>query len=356
MTELLKSARLLLLAGLLVGCQPAKEVAPVEFVVPVTVTKVTSETVEDLIVTTGTVRAKELIKLTVLSSGLLEMGKGEHGRLAEGDKVSKGLVVAKVTGEDVRLSVKKELAKQRLEESKVNLDATSQLFKRNLISATVYERDKTSMENAKLEYETSLHSENRAKLVSPIDGVILTLARDKGQPMADGQMLNSGQVVAEIADLNEVIADVYLVGKDIAQVKTGQQARVNFHAWQEQSFAGSLLRLSPVIDERTRSVRAEVKINNPDMQLKPGMFVEVSIVTERKEGVAAVPRRAITQRGARQVVFVINGQRAEQRVVETGLENDQFVEILSGVEVDESVVILGLETLTDKMPVRVTGS
>jgi multidrug efflux pump subunit AcrA (membrane-fusion protein) len=63
----------------------------------------------------------------------------------------------------------------------------------------------------------------------------------------------------------------------------------------------------------------------------------------------------LTERGGRRVVFVIEGQRAVQREVVLGLGDDDIVEVRSGLELGDSVVVLGLETLTDQMPVRVTG-
>jgi multidrug efflux pump subunit AcrA (membrane-fusion protein) len=99
-----------------------------------------------------------------------------------------------------------------------------------------------------------------------------------------------------------------------------------------------------------------VEVANPDGRLKPGMFVEVTLIAERREGVPVVPREAVTERGGRKVVFVVKGQRVEQRDVGLGLGDDEIVEIRDGVEVGERIVVRGLETLTDKTRVRVSGA
>lgn len=341
---------------LLTSCQPQNGTNPVEFRVPVTVAEVGVEDVEELVTTTGNVRAPEVIKLSVMTGGLLQIAVGKAGRLAEGDSVKAGELIASITGEDVRLASKMRVVAQKLREAKKNLEATTTLFKNGVVSGSVLEREKTAYENAKLEYETSLHSENRNKIISPIDGIILKLGRDKGQLMANGQLVVPGQVIAEIAALETVIADVDLVGKDIARVAPGLGARARYYAWQETEFPGRVLRLSPTLNETTRSLRAEVEIDNSELLLKPGMFVEVALVADKRAQVPVIPRRSLTRRGGRRVVFVVNGQRAEQRKVELGLGNGQHVEIRKGVAVGEKVVVLGLETLTDQMPVRVTGS
>src|SRR5690606_11963481 len=146
-----------------------------------------------------------------------------------------------------------------------------------------------------------------------------------------------------------------LVGQDIAAVSVGLEARARYHAWPERKFAGRVLRLAPTVDQRTRALRAEVELDNAERLLRPGMFVEVTLIGERREGVPVVPRRALTDRGGRRVVFVLRGQRVEQRAVQLGLGDDELVEVRDGVVPGDRVVVRGLETLTDQMPVRVTG-
>jgi multidrug efflux pump subunit AcrA (membrane-fusion protein) len=86
------------------------------------------------------------------------------------------------------------------------------------------------------------------------------------------------------------------------------------------------------------------------------MFVEVTMIAERRENVPVVPREAVTERGGRKVVFVLEGQRVERREVALGLGDDGIVEIRSGLEAGESIVVRGLETLTDGTRVRVSGA
>jgi multidrug efflux pump subunit AcrA (membrane-fusion protein) len=86
------------------------------------------------------------------------------------------------------------------------------------------------------------------------------------------------------------------------------------------------------------------------------MFIEASIIAERREEVLVVPRESVTERDGRRVVFVIEGQKVSQREVVVGLGDDRIVEIRQGVGPDDRVVVRGLETLTDEAKVRVTGS
>ena len=80
------------------------------------------------------------------------------------------------------------------------------------------------------------------------------------------------------------------------------------------------------------------------------------MIAERRENVPVVPREAVTERGGRKVVFVLKGQRVERREVALGLGDDEIVEIKSGLEAGERIVVRGLETLTDGTRVRVSGA
>jgi RND family efflux transporter MFP subunit len=340
------------------ACGPGVDTQDVEFRVPVTVQDVALGTVEDRIVATGSLRPAEVVTLVVETSGVLEISRGDHGRrLGEGDRVRAGQVIARITGEDARLAARTAATRQRFEAAKSDHEATVELFEQGLITSTELRKSETTLEDARLEYDRSRHTETRNSLVTPIDGVILSLARDqRGQPLASGQLVDPGLVVAEVAPTDELVADVDLVGPDVARVQVGQEARIRHHAWEDRLFAGVVYRMAPTIDPITRALRAEVEVDNRGGLLRPGMFVEVTVVGTRREGVPVVPRVAVTDRGGQRVVFVLNGQRVSRTEVDLGLGDDEIVEIKSGVEAGDKVVVRGLETLTDQTRVRVTGS
>ena len=172
--------------------------------------------------------------------------------------------------------------------------------------------------------------------------------------MADGQRVEPGFAVAQIAPTDRLIAEVDLVGPDLARVRPGLTARVRYLAFEGETFDGRLLRVAPTLDPVRRTARGEVEVENPAGELLPGMFVEVTLVAERREDVPVVPREAVTERGGTYVVFVLDGQRVTRREVVLGLGDDDVVEIRDGVDVAERVVVRGLETLTDGTRVRVT--
>ena len=350
------SGLLAMLAAAITACAPDGAQQEVEFRVPVAVEEVGTATLENRIVTTGTLRPPEIVTLSVLDSGVLEIARGPNGhRLAEGDTVKAGTEIARIIGEDVRITARGAAAQRAFDAARAEVEANREIFKRGLINRTVLDTSESKYENAKIDLDKSRRTEDRNRMVTPIDGVVLKLARDSNsQLLANGQLVSIGQVVAQIAPLDPLVADVDLIGDDIAAVHEGLEARARYHAWGDITFKGKVLRLAPMVDQRTRALRAEVEIDNEEQRLRPGMFVEVTLIGERRENVPVVPRTAVTERGGRRVVFAVASQRVAMREVAIGLGDDEFLEVRRGVEPGERVVVRGLETLTDQMLVRVT--
>jgi RND family efflux transporter MFP subunit len=348
---------LVFISGLMCSCEPPAEDDDVEFRVPVTVKEVDLATLEDRIVTTGTLRPAELVSLSALDAGVLEINRHPSGRrFVEGDQVRAGEEIARIVGEDVRIATRMAAARSSYEGAETELRATRGLFERGLINRTAVDKVEKAYEEAKLELERSRRTEARNRLITPISGVILALARDsEGQLLADGQLVNPGQVIVQVAPIHPLVADVELVGSDIGVVSVGLEARAQYHAWPREKFPGKVLRLAPTVDQRTRTLRAEVEIDNRMGRLRPGMFVEVTLIGERRENVPVVPRSAVTDRGGRPVVFVLRQQYVAQEAVELGLGDDERIEVRTGIAQGDLVVVSGLETLTDKMAVRVMG-
>jgi RND family efflux transporter MFP subunit len=327
----------------------------VEFRVPVTVKEVGLATLEDRITTTGTLRPAELVSLNALDAGALQIDRHSSGRrLVEGDQVRAGQEIARIVGEDVRIAARMDATRRSFEGAETQLNATKNLFARGLINKIAVDNAAKTYEDAKIEFDRSRRTEQRNRLVTPIDGVILALARDQdGQLLANGQLVSPGQIIVQVAPLHPLIADVELVGSDVGKVAVGLEARVQYPAWPREQFAGKVLRLAPMVDQRTRALRAEVEIDNNVDRLRPGMFVEVTLIGGRRENVPVVPRSSVTNRGGRPVVFVLRQQFVSEQPVELGLADDERMEIRKGVAQGDLVVASGLETLADKMAVRV---
>lgn len=339
------------------GCAPPVSAPDAEFRIPVEVEDVGTGTVEDLVVATGTLRPRGIVTLDIETPGLLQIARNANGqRLAEGMQVLAGDVVARVTGEDARLHARLETTRQALEAAQAHLERRRELHAANIAHEEELQQAEERYETALYNFERSTLDAAKATLTSPIDGTILRLARDQnGRPQADGQLVRAGFTVAEIAPLDELVADIDLIGPELARVAVGLEARIRHYAFKE-TFAGEVIRLSPMLHPNKHTFRAEVAVANEEGLLRPGMFVEVIVVVEQRPDVVVVSRDAVVTRAGNPVAFVLDGQKVNQRKLRLGLGDDDKVQVLEGISEGDRVAVRGLETLFDSARIRPVGN
>jgi Cu(I)/Ag(I) efflux system membrane fusion protein len=169
---------------------------------------------------------------------------------------------------------------------------------------------------------------------SPASGTIIS------KRIINGQRISAGDELYRIADLSQVwvIADV--AEGDLADIKPGTQASVNFRAYMSEPVEGVVTFIYPEMRAETRTARVRIEIPNPDGRLKTDMYADVVFHVEGSSiPVTAVPAGAIIDSGTRQVVLVAKGDgRFEPRPVKLGRRGDGRVEIVEGLTTGEEVV------------------
>jgi len=186
----------------------------------------------------------------------------------------------------------------------------------------------------------------RATVVSPIDGTVLTVAVEPGAPAATGALL------ATVADLSRLRAEVRVDELDVGRVHVGQSAVVYPGAFLEEGFPGTAESVAPAAELEGRAARFLVTIllDNREGRLRPGMTVDAHLVVERAEDVLSVPLQAVLGEGEQQAVLVLAGEAIERRLVLSGVRGTTRVEIRSGVAEGDSVVVGPLHLLDRLAP------
>jgi Cu(I)/Ag(I) efflux system membrane fusion protein len=141
----------------------------------------------------------------------------------------------------------------------------------------------------------------------------------------------------DIADLSHlwVLADVYV--SDLAAIHLGMQAEVSA-AYLPQTWRGPVTYISPTVDEKTRTVKVRVEVDNRAAALKPDMFADVLLRTDLGRGLV-VPQSAVIDAGDRKLVFVDRSDgRLEPRQVQIGAALPDGVQVLSGLASSDRVV------------------
>jgi len=169
-------------------------------------------------------------------------------------------------------------------------------------------------------------------LYSPIDGTVMS------KNAVEGNRVMPGDSLFEIAGLQRVwaLADVYEY--EIPLVRVGQTAVATLSYLPGREWRGRITFVSPVVDEKTRTVKVRVELDNRDMTLKPDMFAEVRIEQAGGDAIA-VPIDAVLSTGSRTIVFIPReGGRFEPREVKLGNRVDGWYQVLSGIAEGEPVV------------------
>ncbi len=160
------------------------------------------------------------------------------------------------------------------------------------------------------------------------------------QKMAvQGMRVSPADTLYDVADLSHlwVLADVY--EHDFAALAMGARGRVTVAALPEQEWTGRITYIAPTVEEKTRTVKVRLEIDNRGGELKPDMFADVFLQVDRGEGLV-VPDDAVIDAGDRQLVFIDRGEgRFEPREVKLGVKtNGGGIQVLSGVAEGERVV------------------
>jgi RND family efflux transporter MFP subunit len=169
-----------------------------------------------------------------------------------------------------------------------------------------------------------------------------------------GETVAANAPLLRIVELNPITAVFFVTERDYAKLKAGQLSSLNTDAFPGETFEGSVQRIAPVFSESTRQARVELLVANPELRLKPGMFVRASVKLAREEDATIVPVQALTQRNDQQGVFVVDGEVARWIAVETGLRQDDRVQV-SGNHLSGQVVVLGQQLLEDGSRLRIVG-
>jgi membrane fusion protein (multidrug efflux system) len=257
----------------------------------------------------------------------------------EGDLVKKGQLLARLDGERVRLQVKQ--AKANLEKTNREYERFINLHDRGLVSSAAFDEMKYDLDALQARYELQQLNYSYTYIRAPLTGIVST--RD----IKIGQHLNSGDTTFRVTDTSELVAYLLIPQSELAKFSAGHAAKINVDAMPERDFTATIARISPTIDTRNGTFRATAYINNDDGMLAPGMFGRVEIAYEKHSNALVIPTEAVLQEDNVSVVYVVDNGAAVRRPIETGIESDGNIEVLSGLEGNEHIIVTGQNSLRD---------
>ncbi|MGI8785986.1 MAG: efflux RND transporter periplasmic adaptor subunit [Acidobacteriota bacterium] len=360
----------------------------------VRVARATLDALARAVTVTGTLAADEQIQLAMKVPG----------RLAElhvdlGSPVSKGQVIAKLIPTDYRLRIQQaqnalqqararlglspdgnddrvdlettglvRQARAVLNEAKVNYDRMQSLWQEHLIARAQLDSAQAALQVADGRLQDALEEgQNRLAILaqrrseleiarqqladtvlsSPTEGMV------RERHASVGEYLPAGTAVVTLVRINPLRLRLAIPEREAFGLRVGQSVRLQVEGGNSQ-YQGRVARISPSITEGNRTLMVEAEVPNPHGQLRPGSFARADIITQTGQASIFVPASALVTFAGIEKVIAVRDNRAAEKRVETGRRDGDRVEILSGLQEGETVVVAP-GNLVDGQPVRVIG-
>lgn len=335
----MKKALSLLIFSVLVlasctGGQEQKEQK--EKVFPVKVAEVGKASVAQVIEFTGNIQP--MYRNYISSSAAQRV---EKIYVEVGSRVKKGQLLVQME------SINYAQARIQLENLKLDLSRVEALYNAGGIPAQQYDQMKTQV---KIAEESIANLDRNTKLLSPVDGIVVQRNFDDGD-------VATGQPILVVMQMQPVKILINISEEFFPQVKVGTPVEITLDIYPGRSFKGRVMLIHPVIDAATRSFVAEVRIENPSLEIRPGMFARAKVDFGTKERMVVSDRAVIKQQGTNdRYVFVLDGDIAVYTKVEVGKRVGNIYEILGGLEPGQKIIVAGNTALIDGSKVEVSQS
>lgn len=336
--------------ALLSGCRNQEQNLNADIENPVTVENIKLKSIEEFINTTGTAfpKGEIILKSKITASYYLEKNPDAGRYWQLGDKVKAGALIARLEDREYVNSIKMETNQLNMELTETELKKQESLYEKGGVTLKELKTAGINFENAKTTVESSKLQLDKTRIIAPIDGVIVDLPY-----YTQSTQVETGSTIAKIMDYQLMYMDVQLPEKYIAVIKPGQIVKLTNYTIPGDTIIGNITQLSPAINADTRTFKGNISINNPKYLLRPGMFVKADIVTNHQDSVIVIPKSIILSRQRGKTVFVVDRGIAVERIIETGLENINDVEVTKGLIKNDRIVISGFETLSNKSKVKI---
>src|SRR5215216_7638386 len=158
--------------------------------------------------------------------------------------------------------------------------------------------------------------------------------------------------IATVVRTNPLRVRIDVPEQAIATVRPGQSVSVSVSTYPDRSFAGRVARVSPNVSAQSRTLTVEAEVDNGENLLKPGQFATIRVLMAQSDPAVLVPARAVRTDGTTARVYVIQDGVARERLVATGRQDGDLIEIKGSIASGDLVATSNVEQLADGVPVR----
>lgn len=361
------TAVLFLFSAVLTGCGKKEADLQQEIqAVPVSVTAVEKGELAEVSTLYGKLTPGKEVSLSSKT-----LGKVIAAPVKVGDKVHAGQLIIQLDDADALAQIEQNEAALAVaqagqletaitqEEARVNLERMQELYEQGAIPLQQLETAQHAYDRASSGRSDAMVRQAQAnlnywrnqldnmKIVSSIKGVVANLEAEPGE------MLSPNLPVATIVDLDIMEVECQVPENEINKIHKGDIINIRIPSIDTEPFEGTVTSVAPTAEAQSKCFPVKIALNNPDHLLKAGMFAEVDLIIGRKQDVLTVPKEAIVEKGDIKVVYTVTDGVAYERKVTIGISSNDLVEIVEGLQENDSVVIEGQNLIKDQAAVQV---
>ena len=310
---------------------PAKKrEAPATEAPPVNV-KVTTVTAEPQLADTFDLPAVvEPNRIVTVSSEV--NGRVERIPLEEGSKIRAGDLLIKLNTDLILPEF--ESAKAQVDRDQIEFDRMTNLVKESATTQRDLDNATSQLAISKARLEGIRARLERTSILAPSAGVLNDLL------VEEGEYVDPGKPVAQLVDTDTVKVVVEIPERDIAYFAIGEEIFVDTKS-QAESLAGTITFISELADPRTRTTRTEITLGNKQRLLRSGQIVHVTLTRQILKNAVLIPLLAVIPMEDSKAVYVVNSSQAKRRDVKIGIIRGDQVQIESGLEPGDQLIIAG---------------
>ncbi|MDH5829773.1 efflux RND transporter periplasmic adaptor subunit [Luteimonas sp. M1R5S18] len=338
---------LLSAAALLAGCKGGGDAQAKEGedkgpeAIPVEVERVARRAIAASYANTATLEPRAESQVVAKTSGVALEVMAE-----EGQTVRAGQPLVRLDADRARLQAAQSGAQLRKLEA--NYARARQLEAQQMVSANDLDQLRFDVENARAVNRLADLELSYTTVVAPISGVIAS--RD----IKPGNFVQINSPIFRIVDSSRLEATLNVPEREIAKLKPGQGVELTADALPGKRFAGTVDRVSPVVDTGTGTFRVVAAFAG-DGELQPGMFTRLSINYDQRADALVIPRVALLEDGGEPALYVVRDGTASRVVVKLGYADGGWIEVREGLKQGDAVVVAGKAALREGSAVQVIG-
>jgi RND family efflux transporter MFP subunit len=294
-----------------------------------------------------------------ITIGTKILGQIVEEPIEEGQHVNRGDLLARIDDRDYRAQLQQAVADRELAVANLKLKEAQAARLRALFQSGVESRDnldvaenalavaRAALARADAAIDYAKFNVSQCYITSPINGIVLQKYRELGDTINYGGDIQAGggaTDIVQLADTDDMRAEVDINEADIAKVSIGSAAKVVPDAYPDRSFDATLVKVYPEADRQKGTVKVEVSIHNPDLSIiKPEMSAKVSFSAASARGddktLLLIPKKAVVTDGNTAFVWTVRNGVAERAVIKRGRELEDGVEVREGLSDGDLVII-----------------